>query len=32
MEKTKQIVKDIWDVRNVDIDGYRYRLIESLTL
>lgn len=32
MEKTKQIVKNIWDVRNVDIDGYRYRLIESLRL
>ena len=32
MEKTKQIVKDVWDVTNVDIDGYRYRLIESLRL
>jgi hypothetical protein len=32
MEKTKQIVKDIWNVRNVDIEGSRYRLIESLRL
>jgi len=32
MEKIKQIVKNIWNVRNVDIEGFRYKLIESLRL
>lgn len=32
MERIIQIVKNIWNVRNVDIEGFRYRLIESLRL
>lgn len=32
MERIIQIVKNIWNVRNVNVEGFRYRLIESLTI
>jgi len=32
MDKIKQIVKNIWNVRNVDVEGFRYKLIESLRI
>lgn len=32
MERIIQIVKDVWNVRNVNIEGFQYRLIESLRL
>ena len=32
MERIIQIVKDIWNVNNVNTEGFRYRLIDSLRL